>query len=88
MTTLYDVLKDLTEDDYQFCIALDDGAQKWFAETLLDALRNCNDDSLERHAYYDNVGIWEVEEGCDPSLIYRAVSGQWNDNGEFEEGEE
>jgi len=93
--SLYTLLKLYKEDDYQFSIALDDGAHKWFPETLLEALNESydeksNENELDLPVYADDRGIWECERMCGERvrLLYSIIQGRWNDEGNFEEGEE
>ena len=67
-----------------------DGAQNWFAETLLDELNNAydegtNENDLDKEVYADDKGIWECEEGYRGRLMYSIINGKWNDEGEFEQ---
>ena len=75
MTTLRDILESLKGD---FTIALDDGATKWFAESLIP---ECGELELEEEVYIDAVGIY-FEGGNYPA--YKFIYGVWDeDTGEF-----
>jgi hypothetical protein len=81
--TLLELLKTLLNDD---TVALCDGAQTWYVQTLIGELDN---NTLEMGAYFNGeCGICLLNHGGDfikSVPDYCILNGEWNDDGEFEE---